>query len=221
MNYNKLVQRIAIYVIGVLLLALGVVLNTKCFLGVSTTNSVPFVISKISTISLGTACTVVYLADVLFQCIIYRKIKIKVILQFPFSFVFGWIVDFYNKFIIITNPNITMKITLLVLAILCIAVGISMVVNMDFVPNPPDGGVQALSSITNLPFGRAKVLYDGIMLAITVVISMMSTGKIIGIGIGTVVAFFTIGNIIHYINKRFGAWFRSVYDKESIEISRN
>lgn len=215
MNYNKLAQRIAIYVIGVLLLALGVVLNTKCFLGVSTTNSVPFVISKISTMSLGTACTVVYLADVLFQCIIYRKIKIKVILQFPFSFVFGWIVDFYNKFIIITNPNITMKITLLVLAILCIAVGISMVVNMDFVPNPPDGGVQALSSITNLPFGRAKWLYDGIMLAITVVISMMTTGKIIGIGIGTVVAFFTIGNIIHFINKRFGAWFRSVYDKES------
>ncbi|RKD28741.1 hypothetical protein BET01_09920 [Lacrimispora algidixylanolytica] len=208
-------QRIAIYVIGVLLLALGVVLNTKCFLGVSTTNSVPFVISKISTMSLGTACTVVYLADVLFQCIIYRKIKIKVILQFPFSFVFGWIVDFYNKFIIITNPNMTMKITLLVLAILCIAVGISMVVNMDFVPNPPDGGVQALSSITNLPFGRAKWLYDGIMLAITVVISMMTTGKIIGIGIGTVVAFFTIGNIIHFINKRFGAWFRSIYDKES------
>lgn len=215
MNYNKLAQRIAIYVIGVLLLALGVVLNTKCFLGVSTTNSVPFVISKISTMSLGTACTVVYLADVLFQCIIYRKIKIKVILQFPFSFVFGWIVDFYNKFIIITNPNITMKITLLVLAILCIAVGISMVVNMDFVPNPPDGGVQALSAITNLPFGRAKWLYDGIMLAITVVISIMTTGKIIGIGIGTVVAFFTIGNIIHIINKRFGAWFRSVYDKES------
>jgi uncharacterized membrane protein YczE len=159
MNYNKLAQRIAIYVIGVLLLALGVVLNTKCFLGVSTTNSVPFVISKISAMSLGTACTVVYLADVLFQCIIYRKIKIKVILQFPFSFVFGWIVDFYNKFIIITNPNMTMKITLLVLAILCIAVGISMVVNMDFIPNPPDGGVQALSAITNLPFGRAKWHY--------------------------------------------------------------
>ncbi len=56
------------------------------------------------------------------------------------------------------------------------------------------------------------------MLAITVVISLMTTGKIIGIGIGTVVAFFTIGNIIHFINKRFGAWFRSVYDKESLAL---
>lgn len=215
MKNNKMAQRIVIYVIGVLLLALGVVLNTKCLLGVSTTNSVPFVISKISSLTLGTACTVVYLADVLFQCIIYRKIKIKVLLQFPFSFVFGWIVDLYNKFIVISNPDVTMKSVLLILAILCISIGISMVVNMDFVPNPPDGGVQALSALTKLPFGRAKLLYDGIMLAVTVVISLIAAGKIIGIGIGTVVAFFAIGNIIHFINKHFGAWFRSVYDMES------
>lgn len=215
MKDNKMAQRIVIYVIGVLLLALGVVLNTKCLLGVSTTNSVPFVVSKISSLTLGAACTVVYLADVLFQCIIYRKIKIKVLLQFPFSFVFGWIVDFYNKFIVISSPDVTMKFILLISAILCISVGISMVVNMDFVPNPPDGGVQALSALTKLPFGRAKLLYDGIMLAVTVIISLIAAGKIIGIGIGTIVAFFAIGNIIHFINKHFGTWFRSVYDKES------
>lgn len=215
MNGQKIAQRIAVYVIGVLLLALGVVLNTKCSLGVSTTNSVPFVVSKISSLSLGTACTIVYLADVLFQCIVYRKIKLKVLLQFPFSFVFGWIVDFYNQFIIISNPSLTLKIILLVFGILCISIGISMVVNMDFVPNPPDGGVQALSSLTKLPFGRAKLLYDGIMLTITVVISLLSLGSVIGIGIGTILAFFTIGNIIHFINKQFGNVFRSIYDKEA------
>lgn len=53
------------------------------------------------------------------------------------------------------------------------------------------------------------------------VISLMTTGKIIGIRIGTVVAFFTIGNITHFINKRFGAWFCHVYDKESLDISRS
>ena len=215
MKYNKMAQRIVIYVVGVLLLALGVVLNTKCLLGVSTTNSVPFVISKISSLTLGSAFTVVYLADVLFQCIVYRKVKIKVLLQFPFSFVFGWIVDFYNKFIIISNPDIAMRSVLLILAIIFISVGISMVVNMDFVPNPPDGGVQALSALTKLPFGRAKLFYDGIMLAVTVIISLTASGKIIGIGVGTIVAFFAIGNIIHFINKQFGTWFRSVYDKES------
>lgn len=214
MNDTKLVQRIAVYVIGVLLLALGVVLNTKCALGVSTTNSVPFVVSKISNLTLGMACTIVYLADVLFQCIIYRKIKLKVLLQFPFSFVFGWIVDFYNKSITISEPSMIFKIALLILSILCISIGISMVVNMNFVPNPPDGAVQALSALTKLPFGRAKLVYDGIMLTVTTIISLLALGKIIGIGIGTVVAFFIIGNIIHFINTHFGNVFKSIYDKE-------
>lgn len=215
MNKNKMAQRIVIYVIGVLVLALGVVLNTKCALGVSTTNSVPFVVSKITPLTLGMSCTIVYLADVAFQCIVYRKIRLKVLLQFPFSFVFGWIVDFYNRFIIITSPDLGMKILLLVLGIVFTAVGISMVVNMDFVPNPPDGGVQALAALTKLPFGRAKWLYDGVLLAITLVISLSVAHTIIGIGIGTVVAFFTIGNIVHFINVHFGSFFKSVYDKEA------
>ena len=85
---------------------------------------------------------------------------------------------------------------------------------MNFVPNPPDGAVQALSALTNLAFGRAKWLYDGIMLIIAVVISLVATGGVIGIGIGTVVAFFTIGNMIHLINKQFGNQFRAIYDKD-------
>ena len=77
MNQNKMVKRIIVYVIGVLTLALGVVLNTKSGLGVSTTNSVPFVVSKGTMLTLGQACTIVYLADVLFQCIIFVKLKSK------------------------------------------------------------------------------------------------------------------------------------------------
>ena len=203
MNQNKMVKRIIVYVVGVLILALGVVFNTKSGLGVSTTNSVPFAVSKGSSLTLGQACTVVYLADVLLQCIVYRKIKMKVILQFPFSFVFGWIVDLYNKFIIISDPSLGIKIVFLALGIILTAAGISMVVNMDYVPNPPDGAVQALSALVKLPFGRAKILYDAIILIAAVIVSMLLSGKIVGIGIGTIVAFFTIGNTISLINKKF------------------
>ncbi len=215
MNRKKMAQRILVYAVGVLVLALGVVLNTKCELGVSTTNSVPFVVSKVSSLTLGMACTIVYLADVTFQCIVYRKVRIKVLLQFPFSFLFGWIVDFYNRLIPIVEPGLAMKLLLLVLGILFTAIGVCMVVNMDFVPNPPDGGVQALAALTKLPFGRAKWLYDGILLLITVAISLAAAHTIIGIGIGTVVAFFTIGNLIYFINKHFAGFFNSVYHKEA------
>lgn len=215
MKPKKMAQRIIVYVIGVLVLAFGVVANTRCGLGVSTTNSVPFVVSKVSGLTLGTACTIVYLADVTFQCIVYRRIKVKVLLQFPFSFVFGWIVDFYNRLLPSTNPSLGLQITFLIIGILFTAIGVAMVVNMDFVPNPPDGGVQALAAWTKLPFGRAKWLYDGVLLAITIVISWIAAHQIIGIGIGTVIAFFTIGNTIYFINKHFGRFFTSIYDKNN------
>lgn len=217
MNQNKMAKRIIVYVIGVLTLALGVVLNTKSGLGVSTTNSVPFVVSKGSMLTLGQACTIVYLADVLFQCIVYRKIKIKVILQFPFSIVFGLIVDMFNKIIILSNPDLGIKIVFLALGIILSAIGISMVVNMDFVPNPPDGAVQALVTLLKRPFGRSKIIYDGIMLIIAVSVSLLLNGKILGIGIGTIIAFFTIGNTISLINKKFGAFFLSIHDKNQNE----
>lgn len=231
----KLIVRSVVYVVGALILALGVVLNTKCMLGISTTNSVPNVLNVvvneygISWMTLGWACNIIYVIDIVFQCIVYRKIKLKVLLQLPFSFVFGRVVDVYVGMLKATgmldsttaallNPTLPLQILLLVLGIVFTAVGIAMVVNMDFVPNPPDGGVQALTQLTKLPFGRAKILWDGILLAVTCIVSLIFTKNhiIVGIGIGTVVAFFVIGNIISWVNKHFGTWFTSIYDKNAV-----
>ena len=222
-------KRVAVYVIGVFVLALGVFLNVKCGLGISTTNSVPNVVSLagqmngMSWLTLGWACNIVYVLDMVFQCIVYREIRLKVILQFPFSFVFGRIVDLYGLVygMVVaagTELPIPVRTAFLVLSIILTSVGVCMVVNMDFVPNPPDGGVQALASLTKLPFGRAKWLWDGILLVITVVVSALIGVAIIdpkNIFIGTVLAFFTIGNLIFWINNHFGDWFKSIYDKDA------
>jgi uncharacterized membrane protein YczE len=158
----------------------------------------------------------------LFQCIVYREIRIKVILQLPFSFIFGRIVDLYGylySMIVVNGIELPMivRVVFLILSIIFTSVGVCMVVNMDFVPNPPDGGVQALAALTKLPFGRAKWLWDGILLVITAIVSAAVGITIISpknIFIGTVIAFFTIGNIIFWINNHFAYWFKSIYDIE-------
>lgn len=85
-------------------------------------------------------------------------------------------------------------------------------------PNPPDGGVQVLTALTKWPFGRAKILWDCILLVITRVVSLAFTTdhSIVGIGVGTVLAFFAIGNIISWVNEQFGAAFKAVYDKDVV-----
>ena len=39
---------------------------------------------------------------------------------------------------------------------------------------------------------------------------------IVGIGIGAVLAFFAIGNIISSMNKHLGATFKAAYDKDAV-----
>lgn len=40
--------------------------------------------------------------------------------------------------------------------------------------------------------------------------------SIVGVGVGTVLALFAIGNIISWVNKQFGAAFKAVYDKDAV-----
>lgn len=239
-KHQNMPVRVAVYVVGALLLALGVVLNTKSNLGISTTNSVPNVLNVVvhqhdpnTWMTLGWACNIIYVIDICFQCIVYRQVRVKVLLQLPFSVLFGRVVDFYVGLFVgagvldattkaLAVPSMGTQVVFLVLGIVFTAVGIAMVVNMDFVPNPPDGGVQALTALTKWPFGRAKILWDGILLVITCVVSLVFTTDhtIVGIGIGTVLAFFAIGNIISWVNKQFGDAFKAVYDKDAVAAEK-
>ena len=162
----------------------------------------------------------------------HEQVRVKVLLQLPFSVLFGRVVDLYVGLFVnlgvldaatkaLAVPSMGTQIVFLVIGIVFTTVGIAMVVNMDFVPNPPDGGVQALTALTKWPFGRAKILWDGILLVVTCAVSLIFTTDhtIVGIGIGTVLAFFAIGNIISFVNKQFGDAFRAAYDKDAEQAS--
>ncbi|AEB06657.1 hypothetical protein Corgl_0542 [Coriobacterium glomerans PW2] len=226
MNRSNAWKRWTVYIAGIFILALGVFLNVKSALGISTTNSVPNIVSVAGLrygapwLTLGTACTIVYCIDMLFQCIVYRRIRMKVILQLPFSFIFGHIVDMYGSLLALllngAELALEVRVVLFAASVLLISIGCTMVVNMDLVPNPPDGGVQALAHLTKLPFGRAKWLWDGILLFVTAGISFLIGVPVLApnnIYIGTIIAFFAIGNIIHFVNNHFGAWFRDIFDR--------
>ena len=143
MNWKRPVT----YVIAVFVLALGVFLNVKSGLGCSTTNSVPNVIAVagqmngLDWLTLGNACSIVYIVDMLFQCIVYRKIKLKVLLQFPFALVFGRIVDLYGMVLMSITGGaeipLGIRVVLFACSIIFTAIGCAVVVNMDYVPNPP------------------------------------------------------------------------------------
>lgn len=219
---NKIVPRFIIYVIGVFLIAFGVVLNTRCDMGTSTVNCIPLVFSEVSGMTLGQGCILLYAIDIVIQIIVFRKFTVRMALQIPFTFVMGLLVDMYDYLIssgilwFFQNPDIAMGIFMLVLGIVLTGVGVSMIMSMNFVPNPPDGCTQALCKIAGLPFGRGKWLNDAIRLIIAVALGLLLAGQIIGVGIGTVVCVFTIGNICQFTDDHFGHLYRKVYNPMGI-----
>lgn len=215
---NLLAPRFLIYVIGALFLAFGVVLNTRCSMGVSTVNCIPFVFSEATGITLGQGCMLLYIIDVIIQIIVFRQVTLRIALQIPFSFVMGMLVDMFDYCIssgilwFFQGPDVLMGSVMLILGILFTGVGVSMVMSMNFVPNPPDGFTQALCKITGLPFGRGKWLNDGLRLIIAVALALIMLGYIIGVGIGTVLCVFTIGNICQFMDDHIGFLYRKVYN---------
>lgn len=96
---NKLVPRFLIYVAGAFLIAFGVVLNTRCDMGASTVNCIPFVFSEATGITLGQGCMLLYAIDIVIQIVVFRKLTLRMALQIPFSFVMGMLVDMFDYLI--------------------------------------------------------------------------------------------------------------------------
>lgn len=199
-----MVKRCIVYIFGILVLGFGSVLNTKTGLRVAAINSVPYGLSQMTNLTLGNWTTILYIDFIILQIIIYKKCNLKVLLQFPFSYLMGMILDFYDQLFNFPPQNMIISIVLLFIAIVLIALGAYLVVAMDFVPNPADGMVNALSYLIHKDFGQMKWMFDCLMMTITIIMTLIISGHVIGIGIGTVLSALLIGRVIQLYAKLFG-----------------
>lgn len=198
----KTLNRVLIYLLGLVILCFGVVLNTKTNLGVAAINSIPFVISKSADISLGKCVFVLYCLLIILQLLILRKISVIVILQLPVSLLFGKLVDLFNIYILkFEAHNIISGLLMLMVAIIMVGLGTTLVISQNLIPNAPDGFVNAVATKLNKQFGFIKVRFDIVCVLIGLVISFLMSGKIVGIGIGTLISMVLTGNVCNFFKK--------------------
>lgn len=99
-----------------------------------------------------------------------------------------------------TAPVMVQRLLVLLLALLCTGIGAAMSLNMRIVPNPGDGIVQAIADCIHRSVGFTKNCFDVLNVTITIVISLVCTGRLHGIGIGTVLAVILVGRTIAVFN---------------------
>jgi uncharacterized membrane protein YczE len=93
------------------------------------------------------------------------------------------------------------RIIFLVVAIICTGVGAALSLNMRIVPNPGDGIVQTIADVTHKDNGFIKNCVDITCVIITCAVGLFFSGKIIGIGIGTLMAMIGVGRVIAVFNR--------------------
>ncbi len=197
-------KKILLLFLGMFLIALGTVINTKTNLGNSAIGSLPFVLSKLSNLSLGVMTNIVYATFIILQIIILKEINKKIVLQIPITILFGVLIDIINYFWFINVNSIYASFVLLFFSITFISFGMFIVLKLNLVYNTPDGLVKAISTRFKLKNGTSKNLLDFIVVLISIIISLISFKSLQGVGIGTILAVIFIGRFISLWEKLLG-----------------
>lgn len=206
---RKLINRLLSYGLGIVILALGITLNTKTGLGVSALVSIAYTVANAWNLNFALMtfllCTCFALIEVGLKWGFLpplRKVIWKDLLQIPFSLAFSLLLNVFGGIIPVAE-HVGAQIVMLVLAIVCTGIGAAMIVDMHLIPNPADGLAQTLGMVTKKGMGLGKNLLDCSCVGISAVIGFVARGRLIGIGIGTIAAMIGVGRVVALFNRCF------------------
>ena len=200
----KTFNRWIIYICGMLVLAMGLTLNTKAGLGVSPIISLSFAVSEIWGMNFGDMTFLLYAVFVVGELILHRGRRlVSDLCQLPLSLIFSRVLNLYSALIPYEAGREPLWADLLVLAlaIVCTGVGAAVTVNMALVPNPGDGIVAAFGEAIGKEQGVAKNIFDVSCVTVTCALGLAVEGRITGVGLGTVAAMIFVGRVISLVNR--------------------
>lgn len=199
------VKRLVFLCLGLIIMAFGVAFSIKAGLGTSPISSVPYVTSEISGLSVGTTTIIMNFIFVLMQIAILRKqYDWFQLLQFPAAILFGTAIDLAQRIIHpIMCSSYFQQWIFCILGIFLIAFGVSLEVNADLVTTPGEGVVLSICKITPIKFGNMKMIFDIILVCISIVLSFLFLGELSGVREGTIAAAVFVGQITKQTNKLF------------------
>lgn len=189
------------YLLGMVLLALGLTLNTKTGLGASAIVSVPFTVSQATGWDFGNLTLVVYCLFVAAQFIIKGKNRRWTdLLQIPLSIVFTRFLNIFAAAIPYQSGNLPADIALLVVAIIFTGIGAAMTVAMQLIPNPGDGIVGTIAAVTGKELGFCKNCFDLGCVSLSLIIGLCFGDPLLGVGLGTLISMVGVGRAIAGFN---------------------
>ena len=193
---------------AVVINSFGVVLMLYSGSGISAISSVPYAFSEVfPNVSLGT-WTYLFQGSLVLSLMLLRK---KFVPQYLFSFVVGFVfsklLDVNELWIGILPVEFPYRELYFFVSYFLIALGIALSNRCGLPIVPTDLFPRELSQIVKTSYSRIKITFDVTCLAVTAGMTFIILKHLEGLGIGTILAAFTMGKIVlvigEWIDKRF------------------
>jgi uncharacterized membrane protein YczE len=199
-------RRAALCLIGNFVLAFGVAVAVKADLGTTPANSIAFVLSRIFSLDHGFLTGVIYASYVLIQlAILRREFRLNNLLQAGAAMIFGWFVFLCNHALAFQVPEFyPVRVLFLLAGVGIIGLGIMLYLRANLLPQPAEGLILAIEKKTGWKLHNIKVAFDSSVVVTAAAISLIVTGRFIGIREGTLISMLGIGKCMGFFTKRLG-----------------
>ena len=205
---SRLFVRIPAYVIGLLIMTLGVAISVKSNLGVSPVSSIPYTITCVVGLEMGKATILFHAVLVLLQILLLRRaFQAKNLLQIFAGILFGYFTTFCNSLMVFfPDPtNLIVRLAMMLFSTGLIAFGLFWYVPADIIPLAGEGAMLAISKTIKKPFPTVKIAFDVTMVVISLVTCLICLHSLGSVGIGTIAAAILVGMELRWITKKCGA----------------
>ena len=197
--------------IVILINRFGVVLMLDSGAGISAISSVPYAFSEsFPQMTLGT-WTYIFQGTLVAVLMILRK---KFVPTYLFSFVVGFafseMLDVYKTVLAGLPMGLGYQIIYFIVSYLVLCLGIALSNRCGLPIVPTDLFPREVSQILNVAYSKVKITFDVTCLAVTAGLTFFFLGHIKGLGIGTILAAFTMGKVIGIIGNILDKHFRFV-----------
>lgn len=195
----RAIWNVFVYLIGLLIIAVGINVSKLSALGISPVSSIPAVLSGIFGVSLGSMVILVYVVLVLAQLMVLRgRFQWKNALGIPVALIFGMMVDFigvsafrltlagiplgietefHGLMEFLPKPDgLVWQLVYLAASIVIIGIGVFVYLRPKLVPMPAEGLAAAISQVGKWKFGNCKTVVDFSLILIAAVLQVCVLG---------------------------------------------
>lgn len=195
-KYQTALKSLFIYLLGMNIMALGIVINTRTNLGVAAISSVPFAYSILLNMSLGLSTFILYIIFILVQCILVKKLDYKILMQIPMAFVVSLFIELYDIILPKGLAIFWVDFILLLTSNTLTGLGVYLMTKTNLILDPGNGIVETICQTLNKPFSFIRIRFDIGLVIFTCISGLLIKGSIVGVGLGTVISAYLIGKMV-------------------------